>query len=55
MGIFFGGMTAIGRSKSINAFIKWIVSFHTNLTQLIVEGKILMFLNRIWGSQVETR
>ena len=32
---FLGGMTAIKRSKSINAFIKWFVSSHTNLIQLI--------------------
>ena len=31
----FGGMTTTGRSESINAFIKWFVSFHTNLIQLI--------------------
>ena len=34
-GHFFGGMTTTGRSESINAFIKWFVSFHTNLIQLI--------------------
>ena len=31
----FGGMTTTGRSESINAFIKWFVSSHTNLIQLI--------------------
>ena len=35
MAIFLGGMTTIERSESINAFIKWFVSSHINLTQFI--------------------
>ena len=34
-GNFFGGMTSTRRLESINAFIKWFVSSHTNLIQLI--------------------
>ena len=34
-GHFFGGMTTTRRSKSINVFIKWFVSSHINLIQLI--------------------
>ena len=34
-GHFFGGMTTIGRSESINDFIKQFVSSHTNLILLI--------------------
>ena len=35
LGYFFGGMTTIERSESINAFIKGFVSSHINLTQFI--------------------
>ncbi|KAL4644214.1 hypothetical protein ACB092_02G147900 [Castanea dentata] len=34
-GHFFGGMTTTERSGSTNAFIKWFVSSHINLIQLI--------------------
>ena len=37
-GHFFGGVTTIRRTKSINAFIKWFVSSHINLIQLIKQA-----------------
>ena len=37
-GHFFGGMTTIKRSESVNAFIKQFVSSHTNLIQLIKQA-----------------
>ena len=52
---FLGGITIIGRSENINAFIKRFVSSHINLTQFIEQvvrtKNIVNGLNLYLGSQ----